>query len=512
MSLDDFRAEEISKLQRIRELGINPYPYSFRRTHCVKAVLDNFETLKESEETVAIAGRLMALRRHGKAMFGDIADGHGRIQVYIRSDSVPETGWELTGLLTPGDILGVRGHAFVTRTGEPTIKATEFELLSKCLRPLPDKWHGVKDKELAQRQRYLQLAVDPEVRERFRQRALILRAIRELLDSKGYLEAETPILQFIYGGAFARPFTTHFNALDLDMFLRIADELFLKRLIVGGYDGVYEFGKDFRNEGLDVMHNPEFTMLEVYCAYLDYIDMMALTEEIFTAAREKLGLGTTLTWFGHEIDMTPPWPRKPMTELIQERTGVSILSATDAELETAVRKAHRDAGEKEPSKEDLIKGGRSGMIDDLFGLCVEPHLIQPTFVTDYPKILSPLAKVHRSNPELTERFELFIGAKEMANSFSELNDPLDQRARFEEQMKLRDQGQEEVQVLDEDYLRAMEYGMPPCGGLGVGVDRMAMLLTGSATIRDVLFFPHLRPEVTSTEISNEDVPFQGEEQ
>ncbi len=385
MSLDDFRAEEISKLQRIRELGINPYPYSFRRTHGVKEVLDNFASLKESEETVSVAGRLMALRRHGKAMFGDIADEHGRIQVYIRKDNVSETAWELTGLLTPGDIFGVRGQAFLTRTEEPTIKAGEFELLSKCLRPLPDKWHGVKDKELAQRQRYLQLAVDPEVRERFRKRSMILRAIRELFDSKGYLEAETPILQFIYGGAFAKPFTTHFNALNLDMFLRIADELFLKRLIVGGFDGVYEFGKDFRNEGTDVMHNPEFTMLEVYCAYKDYIDMMDLTEEIFEAARTRLGLETSLPWFGHEINMTPPWPRKPMTELIEEHTGVNILSATDAELETAVRKVHREKGSTEPSQEDLVKGGRAGMIDDLFGLCVEPKLIQPTFVTDIPR-------------------------------------------------------------------------------------------------------------------------------
>jgi lysyl-tRNA synthetase class 2 len=499
MSLEDFRAEETAKIEKLRSLGVNPYPYAFGRTHRIAEVLGHFDALKEAEETVAIAGRLMALRRHGKAMFGDIADEHERIQIYIRKDGVPETDWEVSTLLSPGDIVGVHGVAFVTRTEEPTVKASQLTLLSKCLRPLPDKWHGVKDRELAQRQRYLQLAVDPEVRERFRKRAQIIKAIRDLFDAKGYLEVETPILQWIYGGAFAQPFTTHFNALDLDMYLRIADELFLKRLLVGGYDGVYEFGKDFRNEGLSVMHNPEFTMLEVYCAYLDYRDMMDLTEEIFEAVRTRLGMDKTLTWFGHEIDMTTPWPRVSMGDLIQKHAGVDILTATDEELQAAVKKAYRDSGTEEPSKGQLAKQGRAQFLDDLFSLCVEPHLIQPTFVTDFPRILSPLAKVHRSEPALTERFELFIGTKELANSFSELNDPLDQRARFEEQMALREKGVEEVQVLDEDYLRAMEYGMPPSGGLGIGIDRVAMLFTGASSIRDVLLFPHLRPESTTME-------------
>jgi len=494
MSLDNVRADELAKVDMIRDMGINPYPYFFQRTHKIIEVRADFDALMESNTDLALAGRLMTLRRHGKAIFGDVSDEQGTIQIYLNAGVLSEADFKLAGLLTPGDIIGVHGNAFITRTGEQTIKVTKVELLTKCLRPLPDKWHGFKDKQLMQRQRYLHLVVDKEVRDRFRTRAKMLRIIRGLLDSKGYLEVETPILQPIYGGAFARPFVTRYNALDMDMYLRIADELYLKRLIIGGYDGVYEFGKDFRNEGLDHMHNPEFTLLEVYCAYQDYNDMISLTEGIFDAVRRGLDLPEKMTWMEQEVDMSLPWLRRPMLELISEYAHLDVMSASEQELQAAVLAAKETTKESDEVKQDFKNVGRMHLIEEVFESYVQPNLVRPTFVIDFPKIISPLAKEHRTNSRLAERFELFIAGREMANSFSELNDPVDQRKRFEEQMQMRDQGVVEAQVIDEDFLRAMEYGMPPTGGLGIGIDRMAMLFTGTSSIREVLFFPQLRPE------------------
>ncbi len=482
------------KLLKLKEMGINPYPYKFDRTHTSQQIKENFDKLNEKE--AAVAGRIMSNRRMGKAAFFHIQDMDGRIQIYLKKDEVGEKGFELYKLLDIGDIVGVKGLVFKTRTGEISIYARELTLLSKSLRPLPivkeKEVNGEKivydpfsDKELRYRQRYVDLIVNPEVREVFIKRSRIITTMREFLNKRGYLEVETPILQPLYGGAAARPFVTHHNALDMKLYLRIANELYLKRLIVGGFEGVYEFAKDFRNEGMDRFHNPEFTQMELYVAYQDYEWMMQLTEGmISTIAQTVLG-SMKITFQGEEIDLTPPWRRLPLFESIKEYAGVDLSDLNEQELRTAAE----DLG---IAVEDSWGAGK--IIDEVFGEFVEPKLIQPTFITDYPLEMSPLAKKHRRNPRLVERFEPIIAGKEVGNAFSELNDPLDQRERFEAQMELRARGDDEAQVLDEDFLRALEYGMPPTAGLGIGIDRLTMLLTDSPSIRDVIFFPHMRPE------------------
>jgi lysyl-tRNA synthetase class 2 len=482
------------KLLKLREMGINPYPYQFSRTHNSDEIIANFEKLNEQD--VSVAGRIMSNRLMGKAAFFHIQDMQGRIQVYLKKDEVGDKSFEMYKMLDIGDIVGVSGKVFRTRTGEITIYCTSLVLLSKSLRPLPIVKEKIEngqkviydpfsDKELRYRQRYVDLIVNPEVRQVFIQRSKIITSMRQFLDRHEFLEVQTPILQPLYGGATARPFVTHHNALDMKLYLRIADELYLKRLIVGGFDGVYEFGDDFRNEGIDRFHNPEFTQMELYVAYRDYYWMMEFTEKmIHTVAQEVLGTAS-ITYQGQEIDLTPPWKRLPLFEGIREHAGIDISEMDETDL----RKTAENLGVKVENS-----WGAGKIIDEIFGEFVEPKLTQPTFITDYPLEMSPLAKKHRDNPRLVERFEPIIAGKEIGNAFSELNDPLDQRERFEAQMDLRAKGDEEAQMLDEDFIRALEYGMPPTAGLGVGIDRLTMLLTDSPSIRDVIFFPHMRPE------------------
>jgi lysyl-tRNA synthetase class 2 len=482
------------KLEQLQALGVNPYPYSFERSHFSKDILDDSANFLGKK--VAVCGRLMSIRGHGKVYFGHVMDAKGKIQIYVRQDEVGEKSFELFGLLDIGDIVGVTGEVFLTRTNEVTIKASALQLLAKTLRPLPivkEKIEGgekivfdpFSDKELRYRQRYVDLVVNPQVREVFVKRAKIISAMRKFLDERGYLEVETPVLQPIYGGASARPFITHHNALDMNLYLRIADELYLKRLIVGGFDGVYEIAKDFRNEGMDRFHNPEFTMMELYVAYQDYHFMMSLVEEMISYIVKAISGAAKIIHQEREIDLTPPWRRAKLFDLIKEFTRKDLYGKNFAEL----KKAAEELGIK---VEPFWREGK--IVDEIFSEKVEPNLIQPTFVMDYPVELSPLAKRHRDDPRLVERFEPFIAGGEIGNAFSELNDPLDQRQRFLEQKKLLELGDEEAQMLDDDYLRALEYGMPPTAGLGIGVDRLVMLLTDQPSIRDVILFPHLRPE------------------
>jgi len=483
-----------SKLDTLREMEVNPYPYSFERTNFTNEIIENYETYEDKQ--VAVAGRIMSIRIMGKASFFHIQDQNGKIQVYIRKNEVGEQTFEVFKILDIGDIVGIKGKVFKTRTEEVSVLAEEFVLLSKSIRPLPivkeKESDGEKivydqfaDKELRYRQRYIDLEVNTDVKKVFIIRSKIITAMRSFLDENGFLEVETPILQPIYGGAAARPFITHHNALDIPLYLRIANELYLKRLIVGGFDRVYEFAKDFRNEGMDRFHNPEFTMLELYVAYKDYIWMMDFVEKIFGYVSEKV-LGTTKVKFGeHEIDLAGPWRRLSMFDSIKEFTNIDISGMDEEDLKKTAKKLNVEV------TPDM---GIGKIIDEIFGEHVEANLIQPTFIMDYPVEMSPLAKKHRSNPRLVERFEPIIAGKEVANAFSELNDPIDQYNRFLDQMKLKDRGDQEAQVMDEDYVRALEIGMPPTAGLGIGIDRMVMLFTGQISIRDVIFFPQMRPE------------------
>lgn len=481
------------KLEKIIQHGINPYSYKYDRTHSTKEITEHFDTLEGTK--VSTAGRLIAVREHGKVSFGDIADSQAHVQIYIRKDDIGEKNFQLFKLLDIGDIIGVSGDVLKTRMGEITIKVDNFELLAKTVRPIPIVKEKIEDgkrivydqfadKEMRYRQRYLDLMVNQEVRDVFKKRSQIIKCMRQFLDNKGFIEVETPTLQPIYGGASARPFVTHHNALDMKLYLRIADELYLKRLIIGGFEGVYEICKDFRNEGVDRFHNPEFTMMELYVAYNDYYYMMTLYEEmVSTIAKEMLGT-MKITLGDQEINLTPPWPRMDIFEAIEKYTGHQLLNKSFEEIRIIARKLQLEVSEFM---------GRGKLIDEIFSELVEPHLIQPIHIMDHPIELSPLAKKHRSKPEQVERFESIIGGREMCNAFSELNDPFDQRQRFENQMKLREQGDDEAQVMDEDYIRAMEYGLPPTAGIGVGIDRLVMLLTNQPSIRDVLLFPHMRP-------------------
>ncbi len=479
------RETRIEKLDKLREMGVNPYPYRFQRTHRVSQAVEEHETLISTEKKIALAGRIISIRKHGHTAFGHLKDGTGSLQFYVRDDEIEEKDFTLFNMLDVGDIVGLWGILFTTRTGELTLRVRTLVLLSKAIRPLPEKFHGLQDKELRYRQRYVDLIVNDDVMAVFRERSRMIDIIRRFLVRNGFLEVETPVLQPIYGGALARPFVTKHNTLDMDLYLRIANELYLKRLVVGGIERVFEFSKDFRNEGLDRSHNPEFTMLECYAAYWDYEDMMSFVEEMHAELCGEITEDGRISFGGQEIDLTPPWRRLPFFDAIGERTGEDCMEADEKHLASIAGKHDLDAKGIE---------GRGGLLDLLFSELVEPHLIQPTFITDYPVELSPLAKRHRSRAGLVERFEPYIAGFEIGNAFSELNDPLDQRERFEQQARMRAAGSEESHPIDEDYLRALEYGMPPTGGLGIGIDRLVMLFTDSPSIRDVIFFPHMRPE------------------
>jgi len=488
-------AQRLKKLSLLEERGTVAFAYRFSPTHVSREILENADEFVEQGTRVKIAGRLVSLREHGKTTFAHVLDGHGRIQLYLRQDRLGEDQFEVTKLFDIGDFVGVEGHVFRTRTSEVTVEVELFALLAKSLRPLPEKWHGLRDVETRSRQRYADLIMNQSVKDAFTARSRMIGLIRSFLEARGFIEVETPVLQERYGGAFARPFVTHHQALDMPLYLRIADELYMKRLIIGGYEKVYEIGKDFRNEGIDRFHNPEFTMLEAYQAYADYHDMMELVEQLFSdVARELVG-STSITYQGRHVDLRPPWRR------------VTFLGALGEHLARDVRDLEADAlrglaVERGIEVDDA--DDRAKLLDVLFSEAVEPHLIEPCFVTDYPMEMSPLAKRARHDPAVTERFEPFICGIELGNAFSELNDPREQRERLEEQARLREAGRVDAEGIDEDFLRAMEYGMPPTGGLGLGIDRMAMLFTDTHSIRDMIFFPHMRPE-TPTDIDAEDV-------
>lgn len=473
------------KLTELTNNGNNPFEITkFNRTHKSQEIRDNYNSLEGKD--VTIAGRIMAKRIMGKASFCTIQDSEGKMQSYVSTNDLGEEKYKEFKTYDVGDIIGITGFVFKTRTEEISVHAKDITLLSKSLRPLPEKFHGLKDMDLRYRQRYIDLIVNPEVKETFTKRSKIIAEIRKLLDEKGYLEVDTPILNTISGGATARPFITHHNTLDIDMYLRIATELNLKRLIVGGYDKVYEMGRIFRNEGMDIRHNPEFTTIELYAAYEDYNDMMNITEEIFRRCAEKVCGSAKITYQGTEIDLGGSWKRVTMIDSVKEACGVDFNSInTDEEA----MKVAKEKGIEVPKGKET----RGHIISLLFDEFVEKTLIQPTFVYDYPIEISPLAKKKKDDPRLVERFEAFIGGREYGNAFSELNDPIDQYERFKEEIRARENGDDEAGMMDEDYINALEIGLPPTGGLGIGIDRLVMLLTDSVSIRDVLLFPTMKP-------------------
>ncbi|MFA6234210.1 MAG: lysine--tRNA ligase [Bacteroidota bacterium] len=494
--LNDLMRRRREEYNELLARGIQPYAYEYPVDAEAAEVLESFVD-DAPQRIVAVAGRIMTFRRMGKATFAHIMDHTGKIQIYAKRDDVGEENYDMVKLLDIGDIIGVTGYVFRTRTGEVSVHAQTLVLLAKSLRPLPvpkekTDEQGNKvvfdqftDKELRYRKRPLDLILNPSVKETFVKRSHLIRSMRQFLDGRGYLEVETPVLQPLYGGAAARPFVTHHNALDMTLYLRIADELYLKRLIVGGFHGVYEISKDFRNEGMDRSHNPEFTMMELYVAYKDYRWMMELTEQMLFAVNRAVNESDTATVGDYEINFAPPFRRLSMFDAIAEHTGEQLRGLDESGLRAAARRL-------QVGLEDSAGPGK--IIDEIFSECVEDKLIQPTFITDYPLELSPLAKKHRTEEGLVERFELYINGQEIANAFSELNDPVDQKDRFTEQARLRARGDDEAMTFDEDYIETLEYGMPPTAGLGIGIDRLTMLLTGAESIRDVILFPTMRPE------------------
>nr|WP_288936198.1 lysine--tRNA ligase [uncultured Allomuricauda sp.] len=506
MQLSEQEIVRREKLTKLREMGINPYPAALYPVDATsKSIKNDFEEGKK----VVISGRLMSRRIQGKASFAELQDSEGRIQVYFNRDEIcPDDDKTLYNdvykkLLDIGDIIGIEGELFTTQVGEKTVMVKNFSLLSKSLKPLPlpkvddegKVYDAFNDPELRYRQRYVDLVVNPHVKDTFIKRTKITNSIREFYNQKGYLEVETPILQPIPGGAAARPFLTHHNALNIPLYLRIANELYLKRLIVGGFDGVYEFSKDFRNEGMDRTHNPEFTVMELYVAYKDYNWMMDTTEKLL----EKVAIdatGSSKVKVGdHEIEFKAPYPRVPILDAIKIHTGYDVAKMDEDELRDVAKKLDIEVDETM---------GVGKLIDEIFGEKCEHHYIQPTFIIDYPKEMSPLTKEHRTNPRLTERFELMVNGKELANAYSELNDPIDQRERFEDQLKLSEKGDDEAMFIDQDFLRALEYGMPPTSGIGIGIDRLVMLMTNNSSIQEVLFFPQMRPEKKQVELTEEE--------
>nr|WP_186472359.1 lysine--tRNA ligase [Synechococcus sp. BMK-MC-1] len=488
--VSDLRETRLEKVSALRDQGREPYALTFDPSDRMARLQSDHADLPKGEErdcAVAVAGRVMTRRVMGKLAFFTLADETGTIQLFLEKAALGEAFAQITSLVDAGDLIGVRGTLRRTDRGELSVKVAEWTMLTKSLQPLPGKWHGLADVEKRYRQRYLDLIVTPQSRETFRRRALTVSAIRRWLDEREFLEIETPVLQSEAGGADARPFITHHNTLDLPLYLRIATELHLKRLVVGGFERVYELGRIFRNEGVSTRHNPEFTSVEVYQAYADYLGMIELTESMIASVCEQVCGGTRLTYQGTEIDLTPPWRRATMHELVEEATGLDFTAFADR---AAAAEAMTAKGLPVPDKADSV--GR--LLNEAFEHAVEANLIQPTFVLDYPEEISPLARKHRSKPGLVERFELFIVGRETANAFSELIDPVDQRGRLEAQQARRAAGDEEAQGVDEDFLQALEVGMPPTGGLGIGIDRLVMLLTDSPSIRDVIAFPLLRPE------------------
>lgn len=482
--------EELSELMRVRRekmaaleaKGVEPFARKYNVTHHANDIIADFEKLEG--QSVQLAGRIMAVRGHGKTSFVNLMDMSGRIQVYFRQDAIGESQYENFNLLDIGDMIGIEGAVFKTQRGEMSVKVSNFEVLAKSLRPLPEKWHGLKDVETRYRQRYLDLIVNPEVKNTFVARSKIIKSLRRILDERDYLEVETPMMHPIAGGAAARPFTTHHNALDMDLYLRIAPELYLKRLIVGGFERVYEVGRVFRNEGISIRHNPEFTIVELYQAYADYEDLMRLTEDVVSGiALEVLGT-TKVIYQGQEIDFAPPWNRITMPEAVKKYIDVDFNTVTTIEEARAIADRLGVKYEK--------KNGIGGILNNIFEEKVEEYLIQPTFIIGHPTEISPLAKRNKENPEITDRFEVFVYGRELANGFSELNDPIDQEGRFSSQVEQRESGDAEAHMMDHDYINALEYGLPPTGGLGIGIDRLVMFLTDSFSIRDVLLFPHMR--------------------
>ena len=482
--MDELMAQRVRKLEALRAAGRDPFTWTkFPRTHTAAEIHQRFDEL--DGQRVAVAGRVMARRGHGKAAFIDVWDHTGRIQIHVTVDSVGEADYEGLDLCDIGDHAGVHGTVFRSKRGEISVRAERFDIISKAVRPLPEKFHGVQDAEIRHRQRYLHLIMDPEARDHFVRRSRMTAAIRRLLDGQGFIEVETPMMQVLHGGATARPFVTHHNALDIDLYLRIAPELYLKRLIVGGFDRVYEMNRNFRNEGMDKDHSPEFTMLELYAAYWDFADIADLTERIVCEAAQAVAGALVVPFGGHEVDLTPPWRRVTMDQALLQYVGVSLDDISTDESARRVADAHGVCPDGPVTSATVL--------NKLFDTRVQPNLIEPTFVTEYPVAVSPFAKRKPDQPDLTQRFEAFIAGQETANAFSELNDPLDQRERFEEQALRRLAGDEEAQPFDEDFVRALEYGMPPTGGLGIGIDRLFMLLTNTDSIRDVILFPHTRP-------------------
>ncbi|MBN2263894.1 MAG: lysine--tRNA ligase [Prolixibacteraceae bacterium] len=512
MSIRELSEQEIirrNSLTKLRELGIDPYPAAeYKITHSTEQIKKQFEADNEASFDVVIAGRMMSQRIMGKASFAELQDESGRIQLYVNRDEIcPDDDKTLYNevfkkLLDLGDIIGVKGFVFKTQMGEISVHVKELTVLSKSIRPLPvvkekdgHTFDAFTDPEMRYRQRYVDLIVNPQVREHFKKRTVVMNTMRQMFNERGYLEVETPVLQPIPGGATARPFITHHNALDIPLYLRIANELYLKRLIVGGYEGVYEFAKDFRNEGMDRTHNPEFTVMEIYVAYKDYNWMMDFTEEMI----EKVALalhGTTKVQVGDKvIDFKRPFKRISMLDSIKEHTGFDINDMDETQLREVCKQLEIEVD---------ASMGKGKLIDEIFGEKCEGNYIQPTFITDYPKEMSPLCKKHRENPELTERFELMVNGKELCNAYSELNDPIDQLERFQEQLKLSEKGDDEAMFIDMDFVRALEYGMPPTSGMGIGIDRLVMFMTNQPSIQDVLFFPQMKPEKKAVELSDEE--------